>query len=294
MLRQGFFMRKAHKSKKSSDFERAKKARNEANNLLDTLKKKCFDDQINQNKKGPKGLWKVLKKLLPTEGVMSFIDEINSDDGTTVCDRRAIANVINKFFANIGDKLADKITPPTDFHPPDILPPDNPFSMKFVDVVFDRKELKALDMTKSTGIDGIPAKLLKASVASTGRALTHIFNRTVVSGTIPSEWKTARVTPIFKKGDKCDFSNYRPISILPVVMKILEKAIHNQLYDYLTENNILSPHQSGFRKSYSTLTSLLDVTDSIHQSVEDGKGTGILLTLKRLLTQSTMVFLLRN
>ncbi len=56
-------------------------------------------------------------------------------------------------------------------------------------------------------------------------------------------------------------------------MNILERAIHNQLYDYLTENNILSPLQSGLRQSYSTLISLLDVTDSIHQSVEDGKDT---------------------
>ncbi len=65
-------------------------------------------------------------------------------------------------------------------------------------------------------------------------------------------------------------------------MEILERAIHNQLYDYLTENNILSPLQSGFRKCYSTLTSLLDVIDIIHQSVEDGKGTGILfLDLKK-------------
>ncbi len=149
--------------------------------------------------------------------------------------------------------------------------------MKLIDVVFVRKELKALYMTKSICIDGIRAKLLKASVASSGRTLTHIFNRTVVSGTIPSEWKTARVTPIFKEGDTCDVNNYRPISILPVVMKILERAIHNQLFNYLTENNIISLLQSGFRKSYSTLTSLLDVTDSIHQSVEDGKGTGILL-----------------
>ncbi len=201
---------------------------------------------------------------------------------TTVCDGRAIANAINKFFANIGDKLADKITPPTYLHPPDILPPDNPFSMKLIDVVFVRKELKALHMTKSTGIDEIPAKLLKANAASSGRALTHIFNRTVVSGKIPSKWKTAGVTPIVKQGDKCDISNYIPISIVPLVMNILERAIHNQLYDYLTENNIISPLQSGFRKSYSTLTSLLDVTDIIHQSIEDGKGTGILfLDLKK-------------
>ncbi len=65
-------------------------------------------------------------------------------------------------------------------------------------------------MTKPTGIDGIPVKLLKASA-------------------IPREWKTARITPNFKEGDKCDVSNYRPISILLVVMKILERAIHNQL-----------------------------------------------------------------
>ncbi len=87
-------------------------------------------------------------------------------NNTKVCDGRDIANIINKFFANIGDKLADKITSPTDFHPPDILPPDNPFSIKLIDVVFGRKELKALDMTKSIGIDGITAKLLKASAAS--------------------------------------------------------------------------------------------------------------------------------
>ncbi len=83
----------------------------------------------------------------------------------SVCDSKGIANVNNKFFTNIEDKLAD-----------------NPFSMKLIDVVFAMKEIKAHDMTKSTGYDGIPARLLKASAASTDRALTHIFNRTVVSG----------------------------------------------------------------------------------------------------------------
>ncbi len=116
--------------------------------------------------------WKVLQKLLPTKGVRSSTDEIKSDDGTTVCDGKAIANVINKFFANIGNKLADKITPTTDFHTPDILPSDNPFTMRLIDVVFVRIELKALDMTKSTGIDGIPTTLLKASAPSSGRALS--------------------------------------------------------------------------------------------------------------------------
>ncbi len=64
----------------------------------------------------------MLKKLQATKGVRSFIDEIKSDDGTTICNGKDIANVINKFFVNIGDKLADTITPTTDFHPPDIIP----------------------------------------------------------------------------------------------------------------------------------------------------------------------------
>ncbi len=68
-LDRDIFMRKAHTCEKISDFERAKKARNEANNLLDTCKKKHFDDQLNHNKNDPKCLWKVFKKLLPTKGV---------------------------------------------------------------------------------------------------------------------------------------------------------------------------------------------------------------------------------
>ena len=68
------------------------------------------------------------------------------------------------------------------------------------------------------------------------------------TSTFPSEWKKAKVTPIYKDGDKSDVSNYRPISVLPILSKILERAVHDQMYNYLTRNNILNQCQSGFQK----------------------------------------------
>ncbi len=88
-----------------------------------------------------------------------------------------------------------------------------------------------------------------------------MFNRSITSANVPKEWKTARVTPILKDGDRTEDGNYHLISILPVIMKILQRAIHNQLYSYLTEYNLLSPVQSCFRKKYSTLTTLIDIFD---------------------------------
>ena len=83
--------------------------------------------------------------------------------------------------------------------------------------------------------------------------LAYICNLSLFSSTFPSEWKKAKVTPIFKDGDKADPSNYRPISVLPIVSKIIERAVHDQLYTFLTTNNIINASQSGFRKNPETL-----------------------------------------
>ena len=89
-------------------------------------------------------------------------------------------------------------------------------------------------------------------------------------------------TPIYKAGDKCDVGNYRPISFLPVLSRILEPAVHDQLHNYLTCNNILHQCQSGFRNNHSTHTALLDVTDHILKNTNDGTVTAsIFLDLKK-------------
>ena len=88
------------------------------------------------------------------------------------------------------------------------------------------------------------------------------FNQSISQGKLPEDWKSARVTPLFKQGDRDDVNNYRPISVIPVVVKVFERIVYEQLDAYLEEHDILCKHQSGFRAIHSTVTALLEATDS--------------------------------
>ena len=90
--------------------------------------------------------------------------------------------------------------------------------------------------------------------------LTFIINQSITNGIFPNAWKRARVSPIFKEGRRTDPNNYRPISVLPVVSKLIERVVFNQLYEYLNNNNLLTESQSGFRPMFSTETDLLEAT----------------------------------
>ena len=109
------------------------------------------------------------------------------------------------------------------------------------------KQLKGLKTKKAIGLDNIPNRLLKLAADSSAPSLTFIFNLSISSGIFPDEWKIAKVLPIYKSGPRNVLENYRPISILPVVAKVLEKEVHNQLYQHLAENNPLHPCQQCFR-----------------------------------------------
>ena len=101
-------------------------------------------------------------------------------------------------------------------------------------------------------------------------------------GKIPQIWKHAKVTPIFKAGDPTDVSNYRPISVIPIIMKVFERTIHNQLSSYLNQTNLLYAYQSGFRSKFSTETALIDVTEYIINGFDSGELVGaIMLDLKK-------------
>ena len=121
------------------------------------------------------------------------------------------------------------------------------------------------------------------------------MNLSLFTGSVPSAWKLSRVSPIFKEGDRQDINNYRPISVLPICMKIFEKLVHKQLSHYLDRNNILSENQSGFRPIHSTQTCLLNVSDYLLENMNSGYFTGaVFLDLKRHLTLFIMIVLLVN
>ena len=129
-------------------------------------------------------------------------------------------------------------------------------------------------MRKATGLDQMPARLMRDVAAEICNPLTNIINVSLETGYVPREWKVARVVPLFKSGKTTDLDNYRPISISPVASKILEKVVHMQLYKYLTVCHHLSPYQCGFRKNHSTETAAIAFTDSVRRNMDQGLLTG--------------------
>ena len=115
-------------------------------------------------------------------------------------------------------------------------------------------------------LDPVPSTLLQSVAPELLPFLTHLINASLTAGNFPSAFKTARVTPLLKKPslNPSDVNNYRPVSLLSFLSKTLERAIFNQLSSYLHQNDLLDPHQSGFKVGHSTETALLAVTESLH------------------------------
>ena len=130
--------------------------------------------------------------------------------------------------------------------------------------------LSSLDPAKATGPDLVSARMLKHTATSISPAVTRLFNMSLSLGSLPSEWKSALVVPIPKSQHKSDPSNYRPISLLPILSKLLEKHIHAYLMDRINTSSYLSGVQWGFLKGKSTTGALLTAIHDWHQALEIG------------------------
>ncbi len=113
------------------------------------------------------------------------------------------------------------------------------------------------NLNKAPGLDKIPIKLIKLAGDAIYDSLLHIFNLVLSTGIFPDDLKLAKIIPIHKEGDKAECGNYRPISVIPIVAKILEKIIYDQLSSYINDNDIICKQQFGFRPNHSTETALL-------------------------------------
>lgn len=145
-----------------------------------------------------------------------------------------------------------------------------PFSFNFQPFTFEEvyRELRCLDTNKSHGPDLLDPHFLKTAADFIAEPLTHIFNLTLSTSEIPKILKFAFVFPLFKGGDQSVLSNYRPISILSTLSKVLERLINRQLKSYLEDHEILSKFQSGYRKKHSTMTAALKVVNDISFSLD--------------------------
>ena len=133
--------------------------------------------------------------------------------------------------------------------------------------------LKELKTNKTTEIDNLSCRFLKDGSKVLATPIAQICNLSIKLSTVPDECKIAKLKPLYKNGKKTDSKNYRPISLLPVISKILEKVIHNQTMDFVTKKNILYKFQSGFRKFHSTDSYL---QDKVSKGYDSGLLTGMI------------------
>ena len=226
-------------------------------------KEKCcyYSTQLS-NDQSSKEMWRTLNKILPKQ-------KKSAPGGSETMS----ATNFNKFFTSIAKNLCSVFKDPA---LPRILAPrvNNDFALQEVSASFVRHELSKLKSSKATGLDKIPAKLLKDASSVIAKPITYLINLTISSGEIPSQWKEAKVTPIFKAGKKVDENNYRPISVLPLVSKIMERAVQVQLLAFFEVNKVLSLYQSGFRKKHSTETAVVHLVDHILEHMDKQQLTG--------------------
>ena len=145
------------------------------------------------------------------------------------------------------------------------------FDFECISTTDVEKIVKNLASKNSSGHNGISARFLKRILETVTLPLTHIINQSLCTGIFPDRLKIAKVVPLFKKGDQHILDNYRPISLLPVVSKVFKKVVFNQLYQYVTDNNLIFTSQYGFRKLHSTELASLELVDRVFQYLDKGK-----------------------
>ena len=261
-----------------------RETRNKVNSLNISLKKKFYKDRISQHSGNMKETWKITNYLLKKRSKSTNINSLNVGN-IDIVDKREISNTMNSYFCSVGDELANKIE---DCANPMLtgIYAINKCSTKFhFNIIQDqhiRDAMAKIKTSKGFGNDNISGYFLNLALPIISKSLTCLFNMSISQCKFPASWKIARVTPIFKDGDKSAKENYRPISVLPVISRLFEKVIYNQLYSYLNSNGFLSTNQSGFRALHSTLTTLLKNTDDWYSGMDLGKYVGtVFVDLKK-------------
>ena len=256
--------------KKPSERNRLKYVayKNSLTKILRIEKKAYYTNKLNLCKNDIKSTWKIIKNALNTSKNCLNITKIKWDNVDSE-DPSAIPDIFNNYFSTIGINLAHNI-PASDKSFKEFLGLRNPNSIFFAPTVKEEMEeiVSNLNDKKSAGHDGIGNYLLKNIISSIVDPLVYIINLSLVSGIVPANMKTAKVIPIFKRGDKCDVSNYRPISLLTSFSKLLEKIIYIRTISFLKQFDIICDFQFGFRENYNTTHALLTLVEKVTTALD--------------------------
>jgi hypothetical protein len=138
-----------------------------------------------------------------------------------------------------------------------------------------QRKLSDLNPNKAQGPDEVPPRVLKEVCKELAEPLCCLFNKSLETGILPGDWKTAEVTALFKKGSKQDPGNYRPVSLTCIVCKVLESVVRDAVVNHFTENNLYTDCQHGFRRKRSCVTQLLQVMEDFTSLMDQGEDFDI-------------------
>jgi len=253
-------------------------------NLVTTMKNEAkteyYKKYVQSNRNNPSKLCKLFDEL-SGKSKGSDIASLNHNNRTLTTDLD-IANAFNAHFTSITSQyIPEKGTEQPDFSKlrgfvKSRVPPQNFFKIPLMTERHVQQFIKNLDASKATGIDGIDAKFIKLSGPYIVNILMQICNLSIATGTFPASWKLAKVTPLHKKDTRDDPNNYRPISILPVLSKLLERHVSNNLYEFLTCHDLIAMRQSGFRPKHSCETALHLMVDDWVSHMFQNELVGVL------------------
>ena len=239
-------------------------------NLLRSARKKYYSDKFTEYSKDCKKTWSVINEALGKTKSNNALPDTFISDGKVLSDSYEIAEGFNNFFSNIGPELAKVISPPVKHFSSHLKEPCVQ-NFVFANVTQNTVEeaLHRLQNKNSAGLDKISTNLLKYISPAIMSPMCHVFNLSFKSGFIPTCLKTALVKPIFKKGDRHSFTNYRPISLLSSFSKLLEKLAAIQIMRYLNKFQILYEHQYGFRSNHDTTQPVIQFLDKIFHALNN-------------------------
>ena len=249
-----------------------RKLRNRVNHGVKAAKSRYYRDLILEAKGDSGKIWQAVNEV-SSRKTKSSTPQCIVADGVEHTTPASIASVLNCFFASIGRSLANKISAAAMF-PVRSAAKLQSFSLYEVDEETVVKYLLSLKTNKAIGLDNISARLLKCGTRVICPSITKLLNLSIRTGNFPEIWKCSKVAALFKAVDRTNASNYRPISILPTMSKILEKVVHSQFYDLLNSNNLISTKQFGFRPKLSTTSALTSFADEVLLHMESGELCG--------------------
>ena len=266
---------------KKKDMENYRKWRNIVTELIRKAKVEYYRESITQNK-CTSDIWKQLKEMSTTK-TNNFTISHMTHNGATSQNQEEIANMYNDYITNLSEILKNKESLPFDEKVLSdyvnskipLIQPD--FTLGYIHDDQVLKLLSTLNVNKSSGTDNLGPRILKLCAPIIYKVVAYLINLSIKTSIFPDKLKEAKITPIYKKGDKSEPCNYRPISILPTLSKIFEKHMASQIKSYVSEFNLLQKEQSGFREHHSCMTALTKMTEAWLSEMDSGNLTGTVL-----------------